>query len=72
MLNKTFLFVAVFLLLTGCSAISAKVERSHTEVVTVNGDIMRCEYARGVRFNCEFIKEKVDETNQKKKFDACF
>lgn len=58
---KSFLFVAVFLLLAGCSSLAARVERSHTEVVTVNGDIMRCEYARGVRFNCELIKEKLDE-----------
>lgn len=51
---KSFL-LGVFLSLPACSNFS--VERSMTEVVTVQGERYRCEYSHGERFNCVKIEE---------------
>lgn len=58
-LCKPFLLLGFLLILPACEAIS--LEKSSTEIMSVDGDKYRCEYYRGVKVNCYKVMEEENE-----------
>lgn len=61
---KTFLLLAFLLILPACGTLT--LEKSTSEIITLQGDKYRCEYIRGEKINChKIIHEEVIEDENK-------